>query len=251
MAEESIREGDGDPSRHTATANYGRPTDSEVDQILGQVESEFTFMVEVREGAESEDDEGGINLNEVVNVNVTALNTELATDDSINHDTGATRHIFRERKYFHGYVELESPLSVHGFGSKLSAVAVGKGTILLEAIVGKTTRKFLLSNVLHIPTARCNLISGSRLDKKGVSTRTGNGKITYLSEKKVPFAVGSIVQDLYRMEVVPVQAPEHDPSNPSISPQSAEIAGMVPDVTRLFGPGSDSETAKRVGFTTV
>ena len=244
-----VEEVDGDPSRHAVSANYGQATEEEVEEILGQVEGSFAFMMEV-EGDVGDDDDG-IKFDEVVNVNAVALNTDIPPEDSVNHDTGATRHIFRERKFFHDYADLDTPLSVHGFGSKLSAVAIGKGSIVLKASVGNSTRTFSLSNVLHIPSARCNLISGSRLDRKGVSTRTGDGKITYLNEKKVPFTLGSIVRELYKMDVVLVQAPDSDPKKSSTSSQSAMMAGMVPDVTRLFGPGSDSELAKRVGFTTV
>ncbi|KAJ7495729.1 hypothetical protein B0H11DRAFT_2276741 [Mycena galericulata] len=70
------------------------------------------------------------------------------------------------------------------------------------------TRQFSVSDALHIPTARCNLISGSRIDKKGVSTRTGSGKITYLNAADVPFASGGIVRDLYKMDVEAVEPHE-------------------------------------------
>ncbi|KAJ6607250.1 hypothetical protein B0H10DRAFT_1632723, partial [Mycena sp. CBHHK59/15] len=62
------------------------------------------------------------------------------------------------------------------FGAKLSAQAVGKGKIVMEATYDGTKHQFSISNALHIPTTRCNLISGSRIDRKGVSTQTGNGK---------------------------------------------------------------------------
>ncbi|KAJ6467034.1 hypothetical protein DFH09DRAFT_804682, partial [Mycena vulgaris] len=75
----------------------------------------------------------------------------------------------------------DTPLNVHGFGANLSAQAVGKGKIVMEITYDGTKHNFSVSNALHIPTARCNLISGSRIDKKGVSTQTGNGKITYLN----------------------------------------------------------------------
>lgn len=66
------------------------------------------------------------------------------------------------------------------------------------------------------------------------------------------FAEGSIVRDLYRMNVVAVEATRDTPEqDSSTSPQSILMAGMVPDVTALFGPGTESELARRVGFTTV
>ncbi|KAJ6512983.1 hypothetical protein C8R45DRAFT_771817, partial [Mycena sanguinolenta] len=74
------------------------------------------------------------------------------------------------------YTKFDMPLNVHGFGANLSAQAVGKGKIVMKGTYDGKTRQFSVSNALHIPTARCNLISGSRIDKKGVSTRTGGGK---------------------------------------------------------------------------
>ncbi|KAF8212650.1 hypothetical protein K438DRAFT_1453156, partial [Mycena galopus ATCC 62051] len=80
------------------------------------------------------------------------------------------------RELFHEYVQFDTLLNVHGFGANLSAQAVGKGKIVMTATYNGKMRQFSVSNTLHIPTARCNLISGSRIDKKGVSTCTGGGK---------------------------------------------------------------------------
>ncbi|KAJ7879953.1 hypothetical protein B0H14DRAFT_2164500, partial [Mycena olivaceomarginata] len=80
------------------------------------------------------------------------------------------------RVLFHDYIQFDTPLNVHGFGANLSAQAIGKGKIVMTAAYDGKTRQFSMLNALHIPTARCNLISGSRIDKKGVSTRTGSGK---------------------------------------------------------------------------
>ncbi|KAJ7761145.1 hypothetical protein B0H16DRAFT_1218428, partial [Mycena metata] len=80
-----------------------------------------------------------------------------------------------------------------------------KRKIVLKAKHDGVSRNFSLSNALYIPTARCNLISGSRLDRKGVSTQTGNGKITYFNTANVPFATGGIVKELYKMDVEAVE----------------------------------------------
>ncbi|KAF9026412.1 hypothetical protein BDZ89DRAFT_921514, partial [Hymenopellis radicata] len=80
------------------------------------------------------------------------------------------------RELFGDYVSFDNPLNVHGFGANLSAQAVGKGKVVLKATYDGMARHFSVSNALHIPTARCNLLSGSRLDRKGVNTRTGGGR---------------------------------------------------------------------------
>jgi hypothetical protein len=97
----------------------------------------------------------------------------------------------------------------------------------MMAVYNGKTRQFSVSNTLHIPTARCNLTSGSRIDKKGVSTRTGSGKITYFNATEVLFATGGIVKDLYKMDMETIQPDGFDA--PDL------ITAMVPSVTSLLG----------------
>ncbi|KAF8145490.1 hypothetical protein K438DRAFT_2097747 [Mycena galopus ATCC 62051] len=184
-----------------------------------------------------------IHIDEEIHVNAAALNLEVTQDDTVNHDTGASHHIFHRRELFHDYVQFDTLLNVHGFGANLSAQAVGKGKIVMTAIYDGRMRQFSVSNALHIPTAHCNLISGSRIDKKGVSTHTGSGKITYLNAAEVPFACGSIVRDLYKINVEMVKPDGVD--TPDL------IAVMVPSVTSLFGPGTENADSQRLGFITV
>ena len=65
--------------------------------------------------------------------------------------------------------------------------------------------------------------------------------------KGVAFAKGSVIQELYRMDVIPVEST----SDSLTSLQSAMIAKMVPDITSLFRPVPDTEQTRHVGFTTV
>jgi hypothetical protein len=167
-------------------------------------------------------------------VDASTLSMGTSQDDSCNHDTGATRHIFHDQKLFHNYKRLNIPLTVKGFGFNLSTIALGKGTILLHSTYDGITHTSSLSNVLHIPNARCNLISGSRLDRKGVSTQMGSGNITYFNADGIPFASGSIVSDLYRMDVVSVQATEATATDMRRVSDTEVIAAMVPDVASLF-----------------
>jgi hypothetical protein len=153
-------------------------------------------------------------------------------------------HIFHKQQLFHEYTLFDTLLDVHGFGANLSAQAVRKGKIVMEATYNGTKHRFSVSNALHIPTACCNLISGSRIDRKEVSTQTGNSKITYLNAAGVPFASGGIMRDLYRMDVVMVE-PNSGIDTPDL------IAAMVPSVTSLFGPDTESVDTKHLGFITV
>lgn len=173
------------------------------------------------EGTEPDDNDAIVEGEDVLVFVSAVLDGELTQESTVNHDTGATRHIFRSQELFHDYSILETHVN------------------------GLKEHTFSLSNVLHIPTAHCNLISGSRIDRKGVKTTTGDGKITYTNSSNVPFAQGSIIRDLYQMNVVAVKAQKT--SSTSIHSPSV-MAALMPDVTTLFGTGPKSESEVRQGF---
>jgi hypothetical protein len=93
------------------------------------------------------------------------------------HDNGPTKSIVNDRALFRSYNQFDTAVNVNGFDSGLSAPAPAGGIVRLESIVNG--HKFILdiSDALDVPTARVNLISGSALDQKGVTTITYNGKI--------------------------------------------------------------------------
>jgi hypothetical protein len=106
------------------------------------------------------------------------------------HETGATRHILYNQTSFCNYVKFDSPLVGKGFRTNLSTSALGKGTIIPKSTHDGKTHTFSIPNILHVPTAHCNLTSGSRLDKKGVRTLVGSGKIVYFTQEYGAFATG-------------------------------------------------------------
>jgi hypothetical protein len=53
------------------------------------------------------------------------------------------------------------------------------------------------------------------------------------------------------MDVTPVQAALADRITPPTSDESDLIAAMVPNVASLFGPNTDSEANRLLGFITV
>jgi len=218
-------------------ADYTEDGDEEVEKVIEKVDDRFMFMLSLPE----DDEQDGIGADEEVTVNAIVFNTAINQSDSIHHDTGASRHIFHKQKLFHDYTVFESPLAVHGFGTNLTTQAVGKGRIVLKSTYDSMTRNFSVSNVLHIPTARCNLICGTQLDQRGVNTETGNGKITYFNAANVPFATGSIMKDLYKMDVDTMEPGE-------AQPLLDLITGMMPSVEPLFGPGTEMAETQKLGF---
>jgi len=221
-------------------ADYMEDGDEVIEKVIEKVDDGFAFMLSLPEGNEGD----AIGVDEEVTVNTIVCNAAITQSDSMHHDTGASCHIFHKQKLFHNYTVFESPLAIHGFGTSLTTQAVGKGRIVLKSTYDGTTCNFSVSNVLHIPTAQCSLIFGTCLDQKGVNTQTGNSKITHFNAADIPFATGSIMKDLYKMDVKTMEPGEAQPS-------LNLIAGVMPSVKPLFGPGTETPETQKLGFITV
>ncbi|KAB2632504.1 DNA polymerase zeta catalytic subunit-like [Pyrus ussuriensis x Pyrus communis] len=89
-------------------------------------------------------------------------------------DTGATRHVCADRNLFVTYQSVDGGENLYMGNATASAVA-GKGKVTLKLTSGK---ELSLTNVLHVPDIRKNLISGSLLSNKGF-------KIVFESDKFV------------------------------------------------------------------
>lgn len=139
-----------------------------------------------------------------VTCNPRALNATTEREfDTIFHDSGATRHIFHDKTLFHTYETLSRPVRVSGFGSKLSAEAPAKGSIKFSANINGETKVLTMTDVLHVPTARVNLVSQSQMDLKGVEAYLGQGKVV-LYKNKTAFARGTLIDGLYRLDIDPI-----------------------------------------------
>jgi hypothetical protein len=135
----------------------------------------------------------------------TAFNANTPKDsDYFFHDNGATKSVFHDRALFRLYDRFETPVNVNGYNSGHSAPAPAGGVVRVDSIVDGKKFTLDITDALHVPTARVNLISGSALDKKGVTTVTRNGKIE-LSKNGQVFAVGSLWKGLYRLNFTPVR----------------------------------------------
>ena len=150
------------------------------------------------------------NNDSVCQCSPTVFNTTLAKQTAIFHDTGATKHVSYDKSLLHSYELLDNPVRVNGFGSELSATAPGKGRMMLRTKVNGDDTILILNNVLHVPSGRVHLISGSELDKKGISTWISNGKISLLKSDSV-VARGSLWNDLYKLNLIPIPVNNHPP----------------------------------------
>jgi hypothetical protein len=107
---------EGAGNRFAGLAEYTEDTEEDVEKVIGSVEDGFAFMMTMPE----EDGGDEIAIDEEIRVNAIVCSVTTEQDDSINHDTGASRHIFHNVKFFHDYAPFESPLTVHGFGTSLT-----------------------------------------------------------------------------------------------------------------------------------
>ena len=140
------------------------------------------------------------------------FDTSVECSSECYHDSGANRHIFREKSAFLEYKPM-GQVKVNGFGSALSSSAVGVGTVLLKASYNGIINHIQLSNVLHVPSARFNLLSQGCLERKGMFCRTEAGRIWLRKDGKE--VIEGRLQDkngLFRMNistVYPVTKDDH------------------------------------------
>ena len=85
-------------------------------------------------------------------------------------DSGATRHITYDRKAFIEYLADNLRSVETASGAVLAGASYGK-VRLLVCVKGRT-RSIVLTDVLHVPQIRGNLISIARLQDKGIVVET-------------------------------------------------------------------------------
>lgn len=141
---------------------------------------------------------------EAIKCNASALDTSKPALEDCIHDSGANRHVFHSRESFKEYQEIE-PVKVNGFGKDLNTCAVGIGSVHVEAWrQGGTKTLFELTNCIHVPSARYNLISQAQLDKAGAQAVVGNSKIT-IHQKGLILLDGHLGSNLmYKLNMWPV-----------------------------------------------
>ena len=89
-------------------------------------------------------------------------------------DSRATRHICGKKSAFTSYTTLKEGEEQVFMGDSRSTLVIGKGKVLIKL----TSRKVLsLSDVLHVPDIRLNLVSISLLGKIGVRILFDSNKI--------------------------------------------------------------------------
>jgi hypothetical protein len=165
-----------------------------------------------------------------------AFRIDTSPNAAIYHDSGATRHVFYQKEIFDTYEAFSKPLNVKGFDSSLSAPAMGKGSISFKAVCDGLQNTITLSDVLHVPAARCNLVSQSQLDRRGVHSYIGNGKI-HLSKNGKKIVDGQLERDLYRLNLIPVKVP---PPRISLMDTALNVLNVASDKSDFYTASWDT-----------
>ncbi|TDL16328.1 hypothetical protein BD410DRAFT_844467 [Rickenella mellea] len=132
-------------------------------------------------------------------------------------------------------------LEVKGFGRNLKTSAIGRGTIRLQGSYNGRHSMILLENVLHIPAARSNLISGVLLGKSGIITTLGANAVT-LSVNGTPVVGGRVINEMYRLDVKIIRPATQIPLADRISPS--------PLINRLTPYIATTSSAQNLDFCT-
>lgn len=121
-------------------------------------------------------------------------------------DSGTTSHICNDMNSFVDLTSLTES-SISGIGNQ-SIKALGRGTVVLEAKVGKETRIHRLKDTLYAPNAVNNLISITRLDDAGLTAKFGDGQVVFHRKDGTVLAEGKKVNRLYLMKMRAKTNPE-------------------------------------------
>lgn len=121
-------------------------------------------------------------------------------------DSGCTSHVTFDRSSFSSY-ETISPKSLD-LGAKSSAPIVGRGCVTLTVMVKGKSLTCQLDNVLHVPDLRYQLISVSRIVKKGITATFTADSVSFLHTSSARLvATGTMQNGLYTLDLGIPQLP--------------------------------------------
>ena len=112
-------------------------------------------------------------------------------------DSGATRHICANRDIFTSYSLVGNDEKVVYLGDSHTAQVLGKGKIMLKLTSGKTLP---LSNVLHVPNIKANLVSIALLRKVGVKVSFESDRIV-MTKNNIFVGKGFCNQGLFVLNI--------------------------------------------------
>lgn len=118
-------------------------------------------------------------------------------------DTGATRHIFRDKSLFTSISPIER--SVQSASGHLSSVlGIGSISFKVSELSGHNVSKTItLEDVWYLPSCTRNLVSGSQIISKGYQIKTNKYGIGIYSLESLPLATARQVNGLFCFNTAP------------------------------------------------
>ena len=116
-------------------------------------------------------------------------------------DTGATKHVCAEKNLFATYEQVSGGENLY-MGNASTAAVKGKGKVVLKLTSGK---ELALTNVLHAPEIRKNLVSSSVLSNKGFKLVFESDKFV-LTKGGMYVGKGYLAEGLFKINVLPTDA---------------------------------------------
>ena len=112
-------------------------------------------------------------------------------------ESGAIRHICVNRDAFTSYTLVRDDKKVVYLGDSNTAQVLGKDKVMLQLTSGKT---LALSDVLHVPNIRKNLVSVALLGKVGVKVSFESDRIV-MTKNNVCMGKGFCNQGLFMLSI--------------------------------------------------
>jgi len=112
-------------------------------------------------------------------------------------DFGATVHVCNEKALFNNYVTSTDSEEVL-MGNHNSSKVHGKWTVEMQFTFGK---KLILTNVLHVPEIKMNLVSASLLCKRGIKVVIESDNLI-LSKNRIFIGKGYSCNGLFKLSII-------------------------------------------------
>ena len=142
-------------------------------------------------------------------------------------DSGASKHISPNRGWFRDYTPIPSVKVCLGDGHVFEAV--GKGNILVQAMVEGKPIRSLLREVLYAPDSHYNLLSVSRLTSVGVTViYTGDRAVMKTEQNSVLFLGMRGSDGLYHVSMETMQDKPADVGTGPVALPAAVVESAAP-----------------------
>ena len=123
-------------------------------------------------------------------------------DDGIYLDSGASKHMFKDEKWFVNLKKLDSPIIIDQAGEEDNLFANEIGLVRVASEIEGKVITCDFENVLFVRGLRKNLISVSQIDKKGGVVRFGDRQVSVYANDKIVLSGKAVSDGLYEIDCI-------------------------------------------------